>query len=430
LAFSSNDNLPPTDHFTPKLVSSLREGYGAEKLRRDLAAGLTVAIVALPLSMAIAIASHAAPQAGVFTAIVGGVIISAFGGSRFQIGGPAGAFIVLIASIIDTHGFDGLLLATLMAGVILMGLSVSGLGRYIRYVPHAVTVGFTAGIAVIIAASQLKDLLGLTLARPEPAAIIPKAITLFHAASSLNAAAIVIALISIAAIILVRRFTPRWPAFLIAVGLASLLAFILHLDAETIATRFGELPHAVPWPRLPDVSWARIVELLPSALALALLGGIESLLSAVVADGMSGRQHRPDMELFAQGLANIGCSLVGGITATGTIARTATNVKAGAATPLSGIFHALFIALFLLIAAPLAGYIPLAALAAILIVVAWGMTERAEFIRLLKQLHGDTLVVAVTFLLVVFHDLVTAIAAGTALGLFFSWRRSRFVNGL
>jgi sulfate permease, SulP family len=391
------------------------------RLRRDLTAGLTVAIVALPLSMAIAIASHAAPQAGLFTAIMGGFLISAFGGSRFQIGGPAGAFIVLVASIIDTHGFDGLLLASLMAGLILMGVGLSGLGRYIRYVPHAVTVGFTAGIAVIIAASQLKEFAGLQLAGPEPAAIIPKLTSLGLALSGLNLAAFIIALASIAIIFAIRRWAPQWPAFLIAVCAAAIAAQVLGLGVDTIATRFGALPHSLPWPSLPDVSWVRITELLPSALALAVLGGIESLLSAVVADGMSGRQHRPNMELFAQGLANIGCSLVGGITATGTIARTATNIKAGAATPMSGIFHALFIALFLLFAAPLAGFVPLSALAAILIVVAWGMVERAEVWRLAHKMRGDAVILAVTFLLVVFYDLLTAIAVGTALGFAISW---------
>jgi sulfate permease, SulP family len=411
------------DQFTPKLVSSLREGYGTARLKRDLAAGLTVAIVALPLSMAIAIAAHATPQAGLFAAVVGGLCISAFGGSRFQIGGPAGAFIVLIASIIDAHGFDGLLLATLMAGFILMAVGLSGLGRFIRYVPHAVIVGFTAGIAVIIAASQIKDLMGLRLTGPEPAAIIPKLEVLGAALGSINPAAIALSCFSILLISALRKWRPHWPAFLIAVCITSLAALVLRLNVETIATRFGDLPHVLPWPSLPDASLDRLISLLPSALSLALLGGIESLLSAVVADGMSGRQHRPNMELFAQGIANVGCGLMGGITATGTIARTATNIKAGAVTPMSGIFHALFIALFLMAAAPLAGYIPLAALAALLMVVAWGMAEKAEVWRLLTTMHGPALVLAVTFLLVVFYDLVTAIAIGSALGLGLSWQQ-------
>jgi sulfate permease, SulP family len=408
---------PSTDKFTPKLVSSLREGYGAERFRRDLVAGLTVAIVALPLSMAIAIASHAKPEAGLFAAIVGGVLISALGGSRFQIGGPAGAFIVIIASIIDVHGFDGLMLATLMAGVILVGLGALGLGRFIRYVPHAVTVGFTAGIAVIIAASQIKDFLGLKLGAPEPAGFLPKLAALWRAGDSINLWTCAVATSSVLLIIAIRRCRPQWPAFLIAVGIASVVSLALHLGVETIASRFGELPRTLPWPRLPEMSWLRVFELLPSALALAVLGGIESLLSAVVADGMSGRRHRSNMELIAQGAANIGCSLVGGITATGTIARTATNIRAGAATPLSGIFHALFIALFLAVAAPLAGFIPLAALAAILIVVAWTMAEKDKIWRLFVECRGEALVMAVTFLLVVLYDLPTAIAAGTVLGL-------------
>ena len=404
------------DEFTPKLISSLREGYNLRAFRRDAVAGLTVAIVALPLSMAIAIASHASPEKGLYTAIVGGFIISAFGGSRFQVGGPAGAFIVLLASIIDRHGFDGLLLVTLMAGVILLGVGLLRLGTYIKYVPHPVTVGFTAGIAVIIFVSQIKELLGLKLPGAEPAELVPKLHTLWQALPGLNSSSAAIALLSVGIILALRKLRPHWPGFLIAVVIAGGLAFALKLDVETITTRFGGIPRTLPFPSLPSVTFAKMLMLLPDALAVALLGGIESLLSAVVADSMSGRRHRSNMELVAQGLANIASSLFGGITATGTIARTATNVRAGAHGPIAGILHAAFILLFMLVAAPLAGFIPLSALAAILIVVAWNMAERAEFKLLLFNSKADAVVLLATFLLVIFVDLPTGIVVGVVLG--------------
>ncbi len=414
-----SETLPPKpsrDEFTPKLVTALREGYSFEGLRRDAIAGLTVAIVALPLSMAIAIASHASPEKGLYTAIVAGFIISAFGGSRFQIGGPAGAFIVLLASIIDRHGFDGLLLVTLMAGIILLGVGLLRLGTYIKYVPHPVTVGFTAGIAVIIFVSQIKELLGLQLPGAEPAELVPKLETLWQSLPSLNSAAAGIALLCIAVILGLRKFRPHWPGFLIAVALASVLAYALQLNVETITTRFGGIPRTLPFPALPAITFDKVILLLPDALAVALLGGIESLLSAVVADSMSGRRHRSNMELVAQGLANIASSVFGGITATGTIARTATNVRAGAYGPVAGILHAGFILLFMLVAAPLAGYIPLSALAAILVVVAWNMAERAEFKLLLTSSKTDAVVLLATFLLVIFVDLPTGIVVGVVLG--------------
>ena len=409
-------NKPSSNEFTPKLLTSLREGYSLEGFRRDAMAGLTVAIVALPLSMAIAIASHASPEKGLYTAIVGGFIISAFGGSRFQVGGPAGAFIVLLASIIDRHGFDGLLLVTLMAGIILLGVGLLRLGTYIKYVPHPVTVGFTAGIAVIIFASQIKELFGLKLAGAEPAELVPKLQSLWQAVPSVNSSAAVIAVLSVGIILVCRKYRPHWPGFLIAVAIAAILAFVLKLDVETITTRFGGIPRTLPFPALPTISFDKIVLLLPDALAVALLGGIESLLSAVVADSMTGRRHRSNMELVAQGLANIASSIFGGITATGTIARTATNVRAGAHGPIAGILHAGFILLFMLVAAPLAGYIPLSALAAILVVVAWNMAERAEFKLLLMNSRADAVVLLSTFLLVIFVDLPTGIVVGVVLG--------------
>ncbi len=411
------DHRPPSEIFTPKLVSALREGYGLQAFRKDALAGLTVAIVALPLSMAIAIASHVGPERGLYTAIIGGFIVSALGGSRFQIGGPAGAFIVLMANTVDLYGAGGLVTATLMAGVIIFLIGALKLGTYIKYVPHPVTVGFTSGIAVIIFASQIKELLGLGLGGPEPAALIPKLTALWAALPSLNPAAAGVALASLIVIAALRRWRPHWPGFLIAVAAASIAVQVLGLNAETIATRFGGIPRSLPLPALPDgLSLARLVTLLPTAIAIAMLGSIESLLSAVVADSMSGRRHRSNMELVAQGIANCASALFGGIAVTGTIARTATNVRAGAHGPVSGMLHALFILLVMLLAAPLAGYIPLAALAAILAMVAWNMAEKAEFKNLLTASHGEAAVLLVTFVLTTFRDLSQGIMAGVALG--------------
>ena len=406
--------------FHPKLISSWRDGYDLAKFRADVLAALTVAIVAFPLSMAIAIASHVSPERGLYTAIIGGFIISALGGSRFQIGGPAGAFIVLVASITDSKGLNGLFLATMMAGVILFAVGISGLGRFIRYVPHAVTVGFTAGIAVIIFASQIKDLFGLKLAVAEPAALVPKLSALAAASSSLNFMALGIAGTSIALIVALRIYRPQWPSLLIAVCLASVAALLFPSATETIASRFGGIPSSFPMPHLPEIRGLRLIELLPSALSLALLGGIESLLSAIVADTMSGRKHRTSTELIGQGIANIASALFGGIVATGTIARTATNVKAGAQSPISGMLHSVFLLLFMLVAAPLAGFIPLAALAGILALVCWNMVDKSEIARLFQQSPREAIVVAVTFLLTIFVDLTTGIGAGVVLAFLLS----------
>jgi len=405
--------------FTPKLVTQIREGYTAAAFRKDAIAGLTVAIVALPLSMAIAIASHAPPEAGLFTAIVGGFIISALGGSRFQIGGPAGAFIVLVASIIDKYGMDGLIISTMMAGIIMVTGGLLRLGSLVRHVPHAVTVGFTAGIAVIIFASQLHDLLGLTLAGPEPGELLHKIEALWAARVTLNVPAALLAAATIAVIVIIRRWRPLWPSLLIAVVLASFAAWALHLPVETIGTRFGGIPSMLPLPTLPNISFDRIVSLLPSALSLAVLGSIESLLSAVVADSMTGRMHRSNAELVAQGVANVVTPLFGGITVTGTIARTATNVKAGAHGPVSGMMHALYVLLFMLVAAPLMSLIPLAALAGILALVAWNMVEKKEILKLSHWVPA--LVLLATFLITIFHDLISGIAAGVILSYGLNW---------
>ena len=402
--------------FTPKLVTILRERYGLRDLKADVVAGLTVAIVALPLSMAIAIASGVTPDRGLYTAIIGGFVVSALGGSRFQIGGPAGAFIVLVAATVEQHGIDGLILATLLSGVILLAAGLLRLGTFIKYIPYPVTVGFTSGIAVIIFASQISELLGLTLDGKEPGAFIPKLRALGAAFPSIDPAALTIATLSIGTIILIRHFRPHWPAFLISVVLAAALTWCFDLPIETIGSRFGGIPHSLPAPHLPALSIDKITAVLPAALSFALLGSIESLLSAVVADSMTGRRHRSNAELVAQGAANIASSLFGGICVTGAIARTATNIRAGARGPLAGMLHSVFLLAAMLLAAPLASFIPLAALAAVLAVVAWNMAEKHEIWTLIRASRGDALVLLATFLLVVFRDLTEGILVGFGLG--------------
>ena len=402
--------------FTPKLLTVLREGYTPAHFRADAIAGLTVAIVALPLSMAIAIASGVTPERGLYTSIVGGFIISALGGSRFQIGGPAGAFIVLVAATVARVGVDGLLLATMMAGVFLLAIGYLRLGTYIKFIPYPVTVGFTAGIAVIIFSGQIVELLGLKLAGKEPGPLVPKLVAIGEAIGTVNPAAAFVAVLTIGTIAFLKRWRPKWPAMLVAIGLASLIVALFALPAETIGTRYGGIPRSLQWPAFPPVSLDRMIDVLPDAIAFALLGAIESLLSAVVADGMSGRRHRSNCELVAQGFANIASALFGGICATGTIARTATNVRAGAHGPVAGMLHSAILLVLMLAAAPLASYIPLAALAGVLAVVCWNMVEKQAFATLLKASRGDALVLMATFLIVVFRDLTEGIVVGFALG--------------
>ena len=403
--------------FTPKLVTVLRDGYSASDFRADAIAGLTVAIVALPLSMAIATGSGLSPDKGLFTAVVGGFLISALGGSRFQIGGPAGAFIVLIASIVERQGYDGLVLATLMAGLMMMAAGFLRLGTYIKYIPFPVTVGFTAGIAVIILASQLKDLLGLDITR-EPTALLPKLQAIWASLGTARPATVALSVLAIAIIVGVRRLRPKWPGLLVAVAATAALAWIFQLDVMTIGSKFGAVPRTLPAPALPSFDLTTMRAVFPDAVAIALLGAIESLLSAVVADGMSGRRHRSNCELVAQGAANIAAVIFSGMCVTGTIARTATNVRAGARSPVSGMLHSAYILLFMLVAAPLAAYIPLASLGGVLAVVAWNMAEKAEFASLLRASWGDATVLMATFLLTIFADLTTAIGVGVTLGAF------------
>jgi sulfate permease, SulP family len=428
IAYCIESRLPDgssTAHlYRPKLLTTLGEGYNFAKFRKDVLAGLTVAIVALPLSMAIAVASGVTPERGLYTAIVGGVLVSALGGSRYQIGGPAGAFIVLVAATTAKYGLQGLLLTVLLSGLMLTLIGILRLGSLIRHIPHAVTVGFTCGIAVTILASQIRDFSGMRLSGTEPGPLLPKLAVLAHAAPTFSLAALCIGTGSAALIFLLRHYRPGWPGMLIAVTGASLLAGLSHLPVETIGTRFGGLPHGLPAPHLPQLTTHLLLLVLPSALSFTLLGGVESLLSAKVADSMTGRKHRSNMELVAQGIANMVSAVFGGISVTGTIARTATNVRAGASSPLSGIMHAVFLLGFVLVAAPLASYIPLAALAGVLVVVCWNMAEKGEFLRLLGEWRGAVVLLA-TFGLTLVEDLTTGIVAGCVLAALFALLKHR-----
>lgn len=417
------DGTATAHRYWPKLATTLIEGYGFDTLRRDAMAGLTVAILALPLSMAIAVASGVSPDRGIYTAIIGGFLVSALGGSRFQIGGPAGAFIVLVAATVTRLGIDALILTVLMSGAMLTLIGVLRLGSLIRYIPYAVTVGFTSGIAVTIALSQIKDLAGLKLVGTEPGPVLPKLFVLGQALPTFNPVALVVGAGVAATILGLRRLRPGWPGMLVAVVAATLATTLLHLPVETIGSRFGGIPHGLPMPHLPKISLEMLMTVFPVALSFTLLGGLESLLSAKVADGMTGRVHRSNMELVAQGVANMASALFGGISVTGTIARTATNIRAGARTPVAGMLHAVFLLGFLVVAAPLSSYVPLAALAGILVVVAWNMIERREFASLLTQWR-PAMVLLATFGLTLLHDLTAGIMAGCGLAALF-WIAAR-----
>jgi sulfate permease, SulP family len=405
--------------YRPKIATVLAEGYHLGHFRRDVLAALTVAIVALPLSMAIAVASGVSPERGLYAAVIGGFLVSALGGSRYQIGGPAGAFIVLVAATVTKFGLEGLLLTVFLSGFMLTLIGLLRLGSLIRYIPHAVTVGFTCGIAVTIFASQLRDLGGLKLSGAEPGHLLPKLAALGQALPTVSPAALAIGLGSAALIFLMRWLLPNWPGMLIAVVLASLAAWLFGLPVETIGSHFGQLPDGLPSPRLPSFSTSSVLAVLPTALSFTLLGAVESLLSAKVADGMTGRKHRYNMEVVAQGVANIASALFGGISVTGTIARTATNIRAGGCSPVAGMLHALFVLIFMVVAAPLASFIPLSALAAVLVVVCWNMAEKEEFLHLLHDWRGGSVLLA-TFGLTLIEDLTFGIIAGCVLAAAFA----------
>lgn len=399
----------------PKILTTLAT-YDRQTFLADIAAGITVAMVALPLSLAIAIASGASPADGLVTAIVGGFLISLLGGSRVQIGGPTGAFIVVVFGVIAEHGYDGLVLATLMAGMILLVAGWLRAGRLIALVPEPVINGFTIGIAIIIASSQLKDVFGLSI-EGVPAEFFEKLAVLWEGRESFDGWALGAGVAAMVLIVGLRRAFPRLPGVIVAVGLVSAVVALAALPVDTVQSRFGDLPRGLPMPSLPDISLERLRDLLPSALIIAFLAGVESLLSAMVADRMITGKHRPNAELIAQGAANIGSALFAGLPATGAIARTATNVRAGGKTPVAGIVHALTILIVMLVAAPLAGYLAMPVLAGLLLLTAWNMSEPTRWPEYLKARRSDQFLLVLTLVLTVVADLTIAIGVGVAVGL-------------
>lgn len=411
----------------PKLFTVLKEGYSRKQLMQDLTAGVIVGIIALPLAIAFAIASGVKPEQGLYTAIIAGFLISALSGSRVQIGGPTGAFIVIVYSIVQQHGYDGLVVATFIAGILIMIMGFAKLGAIIKYIPYPVTIGFTAGIALIIFSGQIRDFLGLPIAAM-PAEFVEKIVVYAENISAINSSALGIGLLSLAIIILWPKVTRRVPGSLIAILVSTALVHLLQLPVETIGSRFGEVPNSLPAPQVPNLSWDLIVKMFNPAVTIALLAAIESLLSAVVADGMLGTRHRSNMELIAQGVANIASPIFGGIPATGAIARTAANVKNGGRTPIAGIIHALTLLLIMLFFGKWAALIPMATLAAILIMVSYNMSEWHLFIKLFRSPVSDVAVLLTTFLLTVLIDLTVAIQVGMVLAAFLFMRRMASVT--
>jgi SulP family sulfate permease len=415
--------------YVPKLVTLLRRGYGRKDFQSDLVAGLTVAIVALPLAMALAIASGTTPEKGLHTAIIAGFLISALGGSRVQIGGPTAAFIPVVFTVIEKFGFGGLILCTLLAGLMLIAAGILRIGTLMKFMPQPVITGFTAGIAVSIFLSQVKDLLGLHMGAV-PAEFFTRLSAYAHHLGEFNIWAAVTALSSLAIIVFLRRWRPSWPGFLIAVGGVTVVSIALGIHAETIGTHFGGIPMTLPHLALPHIPLERTRELFPSAFTIAFLAGVESLLSAVVADGMIGGRHRSNCELVAQGTANVASALFGGLPATGALARTATNVRSGGRTPVAGMLHAAFLLLFMLVLGPWLKYVPLAALASVLLIVAWNMAEIESFKHLLQGPLGDRVVLLLTFTLTVMFDLTIAIEVGIVLAAFLFMNRMAEVVSL
>jgi SulP family sulfate permease len=407
--------------FYPKFFELLKT-YNKTKFLRDLMAGIIVGIVALPLAIAFAIASGVSPEKGLYTAIIGGLIISIFGGSRVQIGGPTGAFIVIVFGIVQEFGVNGLIIATLMAGIMLIAMGIAQMGSVIKFIPHPLIVGFTTGIAVIIFSSQIKDLLGLQM-ETVPPHFIEKWIAYGQNIASVNWISLIIGLVSIVLVLFSSKVTRIIPGSLIAIFLSTLVVQLFHLPVETIGSRFGEIPSSLPMPVFPHIDWATVKMLLAPAFTIAVLGAIESLLSAVVSDGMIGSNHRSNTELIAQGGANIASALFGGIPATGAIARTATNVKNGGRSPVAGIVHALVLLIIMLLFGKWASLIPMSALAGILIVVAYNMSEHETFFDIARGIRSDGIVLLTTFFLTVFFDLTIAIQIGMVLAAFLFMRQ-------
>ncbi len=410
--------------FIPKSYLYLRNGYRFSIFKKDLLAGVTVGIIALPLAMAFAIASGAIPERGLYTAIIAGFLISALGGSRIQIGGPTGAFVVIVYGIIQRTGYNGLGISMMIAALILVLLGIFRIGSWIRYVPHPLITGFTSGIAVIIFSTQIKDFFGLKMGTP-PADFIAKWLSYFDAFSTFDPMTLSLAAGTLGVILLLRRFVPWLPWGISAIVLATAVCTLFHLRIETIQSRFGEIPRSLPLPSLPSflIPAGQLKEILTDGIIIAFLGSIESLLSAVVGDGMIGGRHRSNCELIAQGIANFGSVVFGGIPATGAIARTATNIKTGAQTPVAGMIHSLVLFLILYFLAPIVSKIPLAALAAILVMVSWNMSEVGHFTRLLRAPFGDRVILLTAFFLTVFVDLTVAISVGMILASFLFMQR-------
>jgi sulfate permease, SulP family len=405
----------------PRSVECLH-GYGWRQFTPDLIAGVTVGLVALPLAMAFAIASGVPPQAGLYTAVVAGFLISALGGSRTQIGGPTGAFVVIVAGIVVKFGVPGLAMVGIMAGVLLIVMGLTGLGAAVEFIPRPVTIGFTNGIALLIASTQIKDLLGLTTP-PVPSEFIPRIATLLHHAGTVQWQTVIVSAASLAIILGWPRVTRRVPGSIVALLLATAAVAAFGVPIDTIGTRFGGIPQGFPHLEMPRFRAADILPLLPSAFTVALLAAVESLLSAVVADGLSGDHHKSNVELVAQGIANIASPMFGGIPATGAIARTATNIRSGAVTPVSGMVHALTLLAILLVAAPLARFVPLATLAAVLVVVAYNMGEWREIRTIVRLSRTDISVWITTFALTVLVDLTVAVGVGMTLAALLYIRR-------
>ena len=401
----------------PKLVSVFKEGYTLKQFQGDLMGGLTVGVVALPLAIALAIASGVKPEQGLYTAIVAGFVIAVLGGSRMQISGPTGAFVVIVYGIVQKYGYDGLVVATLIAGVMLVIMGLARMGALLKFVPYPVIVGFTSGIALIIFSSQVNDFLGLKIEKV-PADFVEKWIEFARHAANIDLYTLGLGVASLLIIVLWPRVTHRVPGQLIAILVATVAVQYFQLPVETIESRFGAMPTGLPAPQLPTVTWESFQELFSPAITIAILAALESLLSSVVADGMTGTRHRSNMELVGQGAGNIASAIFGGIPATGAIARTATNIKSGGKTPIAAVIHAVFLLLVLLFIGKWAALIPMATLAAVLIVVAYNMSEWREFQHLLKSPRGDVAVLLATFLLTVFIDLTVAIQVGILLAAF------------
>ncbi len=404
----------PQSKLEPKLLTVIREGYSGETFFKDLTAGIIVGIVALPLAIAFAIASGVKPEQGLYTAIIAGFLISVLSGSRVQVGGPTGAFIVIIYGIVQKYGYDGLVIATILSGILLIVMGVAKLGSVIKYIPYPVTVGFTSGIALIIAMGQLRDFFGLRM-QTVPAEFVDKVEEYAKHAGTVTPAAAAIGILTLLIVIYWPRVTKRIPGSLVAIIATTALVPLFNLPVETIGSRFGAVSSTPPTLHLPHIDWSKLPHMVSPAISIALLAGIESLLSAVVADGMTGRRHRSNMELVAQGVANIASPLFGGIPATGAIARTATNIKNGALTPVAGIIHAIVLLLIMLFFGKWAALIPMATLAGILLVVSYNMSEYHLFIKMFKSPKSDIAVLIVTFLLTVLVDLTVAIQAGVVL---------------